>query len=37
MPSELPKTASFLPLTGLLGMLLVAGAFGLRLYSGKID
>ena len=36
MPQALPKTASFLPLTGLMGMLLVAGAFGLRLYSGKV-
>jgi hypothetical protein len=36
MPQELPKTASFLPLTGLIGMLLVAGAVGLRLYSEKI-
>ncbi len=37
MAGELPKTASLLPLTGLLGMLLVAGALGIRLYSGKID
>jgi hypothetical protein len=35
MPRVLPKTASFLPLTGLLGISLLAGAFGLRLYSGK--
>ncbi len=31
--TELPKTASLLPLTGLIGMLLLGGAFGLRLFS----
>ncbi len=36
MPNELPKTASPLPLMGLLGILLMAGAFGLRVYSGRI-
>jgi len=35
MARELPKTASVLPLTGLLGIFLLAGAFGLRIYSKK--
>lgn len=33
MAMELPKTASVLPLTGLIGMILLAGALGLRFYS----
>jgi len=37
MAKELPKTASVLPLTGLLGIFLLAGAFGLRRYSKQTD
>ena len=37
MAKELPKTASLLPLTGLLGIFLLAGAFGLRLHSKQTD
>jgi hypothetical protein len=37
MVSELPRTASSLPLVGLLGILLLAATFGLRLYSKRID
>ena len=37
MAKELPKTASVLPLTGLLGIFLLTGAFSLRLYSKQTD